>query len=198
MTKNSWRLWRSTAVACLATLFFQAALAAGADDDLRQAAKLQKNGETPAAVAIWQRWAARGNADAAYNLAVIHQHGDGVAQDYAEAMKWYRQAAARGDRISAYQIGLMYQLGQGVAPDEEEAHRWFTGHRAHHLHHADTPQMREWRKQAAALIDDRDRRETLAKSRASDALILADLKRRAAGNAAPDRLASIGEPISRQ
>lgn len=163
------------------------------DDDLRRAAQLQRNGETAAAIAIWKRWAERGDADSAYNLAVIHQYGDGVAQNYAEAMKWYRQAAARGDRISQYQIGLMYQNGEGVPADPAEAHRWFTAHRIHHAHHDRSEQMQAWRKQAAALIEDRDRREALAKSRADGATILADLQRRAAENHAPERVASAAE-----
>ncbi len=109
--------------------------AAGVDDDLREAAKLHRKGETARAVAIWQFWAAKGEVDAAYNLAVIHQHGDGVAVDYARALHWYRQAAERGDKASQFQIGLMYQTGQGVAVDAAAAHRWFTMHRREHLHH---------------------------------------------------------------
>lgn len=152
------------------------------DDDLRRAAKLQKNGSCSDAVAIWKRRAERGNADAAYNLAVIHQHGDGVAQDCAEALRWYRHAANLGDRISEYQIGLMYLNGEGVSADPDEAHRWLTGHRRHHAHHAHDEKMQTWRKQAAALIEAGDRREALAKSRADDAQVLAELKRRAGGN----------------
>lgn len=192
---NSLHPLRGSAAACLATLCFQAtiALAAGVDDDLRQAAKLQKNGETPAAMVIWQRWAERGDADSAYNLAVIHQYGDGVPQSDTEAMKWYRRAAARGDRISEYQIGLMYQNGQGVPADQAEAHRWFTGHRAHHAHHDQSEEMQAWRKQASVLLEERDRREMLARSRADGDLILAELKRRAAGNAPAERVAGAGE-----
>lgn len=155
------------------------ALASPADDDLRTAAKAHKGGDTAQAVAIWQQWAFKGNVDAAYNLAVIHQHGDGVPLDYAQAMRWYRQAAEQGDKVSQFQIGLMYQTGQGVKPDEAEAHRWFTMHRKHHLHHDHEPKMVAWRKQALVLIEERDRREQLAVSRADSAQILADLKRRA-------------------
>lgn len=155
------------------------ALAGNVDDDLRQAAKLHKGGETAQAVGIWQQWASMGNADAAYNLAVIHQYGDGVALDYTKAMQWYRIAAEQGDKISQFQIGLMYQTGQGVAVNEEEAQRWFTAHRKHHMHHLHTPQMAAWRDRARALIDDRDRREQLAASRKNSGQVLAELKQRA-------------------
>lgn len=173
-------------------LTWSAAASAGADDDLRRAAKLQRTGASAAAVAIWQRWADQGNADAAYNLAVVHQHGDGVAQDFGEAMRWYRHAAKLGDRISEYQIGLMYLNGEGVAADPDEAHRWLTGHRQHHAHHAHDQRMQAWRKQAAALIEASDRRETLARSRADASRVLAELKRRAGESAVPSRIAAAG------
>ncbi len=166
----------ATAVLLLAGL---PAYAGSLDDDLRQAAKLHKRGATPAALTIWQRWADQGDVDAAYNLAVIHQHGDGVPLDLATALRWYRVAAEKGDKVSQFQIGLMYQTGQGVAVDAEEAHRWFTAHLRHHLHHENDPQMQAWRKQAAALIEERDRREALAASRRSAAQVLAELRTRA-------------------
>ena len=40
--------------------------------------------------------AEQGNADAQYNLGVMYYNGRGVRQDYAEAVKWYRQAAEQG------------------------------------------------------------------------------------------------------
>ena len=167
------------------SVFSFAVMAGNVDDDLRAAAKLHKGGETPQAVAIWKRWAEQGNADAAYNLAVIHQYGDGVALDYGKAMQWYRVAAYKGDKISQFQIGLMYQTGQGVTADAEEAHRWFTAHHKHHMHHLHTPQMAAWREQARAMLVERDQREYVAASRSNSAQVLADLKRRA-GMESPD------------
>lgn len=161
------------------SLIVLSARATPADDDLRQAAKLHKGGETPQAVAIWQRWADHGNVDAAYNLAVIHQYGDGVPLDFAKAMAWYRIAAEKGDKVSQFQIGLMYQNGQGVEANQEEAHRWFTMHLQHHLHHEHEPQMVAWRKQALALIDERDRREQAALARKNSQQVIAELKQRA-------------------
>lgn len=169
-------------IACLATALLLATSVASAgslDDNLRQAAKLHKAGDTPAAMAIWHRWASQGSVDAAYNLAVIHQHADGVPLDYVTALRWYRVAAEKGDKVSQFQIGLMYQTGQGVEVDAEEAHRWFTSHLQHHLHHEHDPQMQAWRQQAAALIDERDRREILVVNRRDAANVLADLRFRA-------------------
>lgn len=150
-----------------------------ADDDLRHAAKLHKQGETAQAVVIWQQWAAQGNVDAAYNLALIHHHADGVALDYGKAMQWYRLAAEQGDKVSQVQIGLMYLTGLGVAVNEPEAHRWFTMNAQHHRHHQHDPKLVAWRQQALALIEARDLREQLAASRDNSNQVLADLRRRA-------------------
>jgi len=166
-----------TVTAALAVL--PGAWAADVDADLRQAARLHRGGDTAAAMAIWQRWADKGDADAAYNLAVIHHHGDGVPRDAAAALVWYRKAAARDDRVSQYQVGLMYLNGEGVKADEQEAHRWFTMHRGHHAHHADTPQMKAWRTQTAAMIQERDMREALLAARRDGNDVVADLRRRA-------------------
>lgn len=166
-------------LACASSALAFTASAGSLDDDMRQAAKLHKGGDTAAAVTLWQRWADQGNVDAAYNLAVIHQHADDVSLDYAMALRWYRVAAEKGDKTSQFQIGLMYQTGQGVEANAEEAHRWFTAHLKHHLHHEHDPKMQAWRKQAVVLIDERDRREALAANRRDGDQVLADLKFRA-------------------
>lgn len=150
-----------------------------AADDLRQAARLHLAGETPAAVVIWKKRAQQGDVDAAYNLAVIHHHADGVAYDAAEALRWYRVAAERGDKAAQYALGLMYWKGEGVPADEAKAHEWFTKGRRDHAHHHHSAQFRQWQEQARALIAERDRREALAASRQRDAHILAELRRRA-------------------
>jgi TPR repeat protein len=37
-----------------------------------------------------------GYADAQYNLALMYNNGEGVPQDYALAVEWYRKAAEQG------------------------------------------------------------------------------------------------------
>ena len=53
----------------------------------------------------------------------MYEHGTGVAQDYAEAVKWCRLAADQGNAIGQANLGLMYQHGTGVAQDYAEAMR---------------------------------------------------------------------------
>jgi uncharacterized protein len=48
--------------------------------------------------------------------------GLGVAQDYAEALKWYLRAADQGDANAQFRLGTMYEQGHGVPQDYILAH----------------------------------------------------------------------------
>ena len=52
-------------------------------------------------------------------------NGQGVPQDYAEAVKWYRKAADQGYAAAQTNLGLMYAHGQGVPQDYVEAVKWY-------------------------------------------------------------------------
>jgi uncharacterized protein len=51
-------------------------------------------------------------------------NGHGVAQDYAEAMKWYRKAAEKGDPEAEARLGLMYHDGESVPQEYSEGVEW--------------------------------------------------------------------------
>jgi hypothetical protein len=51
--------------------------------------------------------------------------GEGVSQDYAEAMKWYRKSAEQGDASAQVNIALMFDAGEGVPQDHTMAAKWF-------------------------------------------------------------------------
>jgi hypothetical protein len=55
----------------------------------------------------------------------MYHNGDGVTQDYAEAMRWYRLAADQGYARAQSNLGLMYDSGIGVPEDSAEAARWY-------------------------------------------------------------------------
>ena len=55
----------------------------------------------------------------------LYDSGHGVAQDYAEAARWYRKAADQGDVAAQFNVGVMYERGQGVPQDYAEAARWY-------------------------------------------------------------------------
>jgi hypothetical protein len=72
-----------------------------------------------------RRAAERGHAESQMWLGYAYQVGQGVQQDYAEAIKWYRLAAAQGHAGSQCNLGVMYQNGEGVPQDYREAASWF-------------------------------------------------------------------------
>ena len=60
-----------------------------------------------------------------YNLGVSHQRGAGVAQDWAEAVRYYRLAAEQGQVDAQVSLGLCFECGEGVAQDWAEAVRYY-------------------------------------------------------------------------
>jgi tetratricopeptide (TPR) repeat protein len=69
--------------------------------------------------------ALQGDALAQKNLGTMYANGNGVEQDYEEAVKWYLKAAEQGDAGAQNNLGRMYAEGDGVAQDYEEAENWW-------------------------------------------------------------------------
>ena len=65
--------------------------------------------------------AARGNADAQYELGVCYMKGKGVGKDIAEAAKWWQKAANQGHVDAQFQLGCLYYQGEGVKGNLPEA-----------------------------------------------------------------------------
>jgi len=55
----------------------------------------------------------------------MYATGRGVAQDDAEAVRWYRLAADQGHASGQNILGVMYVDGRGVPQDYVLAHMWF-------------------------------------------------------------------------
>lgn len=74
---------------------------------------------------IWFRDAGRGGNEAAQlKLGISYKDGNGVTQDYTEALYWLSQAAVTNHEAMLL-IGEMYLNGLGVACDEDGALKWF-------------------------------------------------------------------------
>ena len=54
----------------------------------------------------------------------MYSDGQGVPQNYVEAMRWYTKAAEQGEAIAQNNLGVMYSDGQGVPQDYVRAHMW--------------------------------------------------------------------------
>ena len=55
----------------------------------------------------------------------MYDFGEDVDQDYAEAVKWYRQASNQSNADAQYNLGGMYVIGKGVRQDSVLAHMWY-------------------------------------------------------------------------
>jgi hypothetical protein len=76
------------------------------------------------ALPLLQKGADAGDTYGMFNLGVLYENGQGVAQDYGTARKWYQKAAEAGDPYGMFYLGLLYDQGLGVAEDHTKAREW--------------------------------------------------------------------------
>ena len=67
-----------------------------------------------------------GMAAAQFNLALMYDHGEGVPENDAEAVKWYRKAADQGHADAQLNLGNMYAKGEGVPENDIRAYVWWS------------------------------------------------------------------------
>jgi TPR repeat protein len=66
-----------------------------------------------------------GDTAAQFDLGVMYDNGEGVPENTAEAVRWYRLAAEQGYALAQSNLGLMYSNGDGVPENDAEAVRWY-------------------------------------------------------------------------
>ena len=69
--------------------------------------------------------AEQGDAEAQFKLGRMYAKGEGVPQDYVQAVAWFRKAAEQGNAKGQNGLGAMYGSGQGVPQDWVQAVVWF-------------------------------------------------------------------------
>ena len=94
-------------------------------DDFDDAMDAYQKGNYVQAIELLRPLAAKGDAVAQFNLGLMYDNGEGVTQDYKEAVKWYLLAAEQGSASAQYNLGVMYDNGEGVTQDYVRAHMWF-------------------------------------------------------------------------
>jgi TPR repeat protein len=94
-------------------------------DSLSDAQNAYAAGNYASAERLFRPLAEQGSVLARYNIGKMYYLGQGVPQDYVEAMKWSRLAADQGNSLAQHNLGVMYYLGQGVLQDYMEAAKWF-------------------------------------------------------------------------
>ncbi len=65
-----------------------------------------------------------GDAEAEFEMGARYASGEDVAQDYAQAVKWFTLAADRGQVLAAATLGAYYGAGRGVPQDDVSAYMW--------------------------------------------------------------------------
>ena len=93
--------------------------------DFQKGLAAAQAGDFATALQEWTPLAEAGNEVAQSNLGIMYDFGQGVPQDYKEAMKWYRLAAEQGDATAQYNLGNLLNNGQGVPQDYAEAVKWY-------------------------------------------------------------------------
>jgi TPR repeat protein len=109
---------RLSAIAFTAALILAGGAAAG---PLEDAAAAFNAGDYGRALSLWRSQAEAGNAQAQENVGLLYQAGKGVAQNDAEAVRWFRLAAQKGLADAEFNLAECYAAGQGVAKDQTAA-----------------------------------------------------------------------------
>jgi TPR repeat protein len=72
-----------------------------------------------------QKLAAQNDAEAQFELAEAYRTGNGIAENLAEAVRWYRAAAEQGHADAQNNLGAMYLAGMGTDKDAAKAAHWY-------------------------------------------------------------------------
>ena len=103
---------------------------AGDAEDCNHSAALLKT-EPVKAVAACSHLAEQGDAVAQFKLGEMYAKGEGLPEDDAEAMKWWRKAADRGNLDAQHNLAVSYFTGDDVPQDYVQAYLWWSLAAAH-------------------------------------------------------------------
>jgi TPR repeat protein len=113
-------LWKITVlVTCIAAMAGAAIAWKKHNNKVAAAAKLAEQ------IRGYRFGAAHGDPEAQVKLGRYYFYGDGVPQDFGEALRWAQQAAAQGYPAGEYSLGTIYYYGRGVSQDFATAALWF-------------------------------------------------------------------------
>jgi hypothetical protein len=76
-------------------------------------------------VARWKQGAEGGDATAQFWLVVVYEGGKGAEQDFALALRWFRESAKQGNQDAQNMLGQMYEDAEGVSQDYSQAAKWY-------------------------------------------------------------------------
>ncbi|MFZ6658429.1 tetratricopeptide repeat protein [Undibacterium sp. TJN19] len=94
-------------------------------DDFSDGVSAYEQGDFPTALESFKAAAAKGNADAQFNLGLMYLNAEGVPEDYKQAMSWFQQSADQGNVRAQVNLGRMYAKGKAVVSNHGIAASWF-------------------------------------------------------------------------
>ena len=118
------RPFRNTAAAALLLAVLATGLSTTAQT-FEEGMRAYRSGDYDTAYLAFQHLAADGDRRAQGSLGDMYRKGYGVAQDHAEAVKWYQRAADQGSAHAQDGLGLMYRDGLGAPHHARCAYIWF-------------------------------------------------------------------------
>ncbi len=83
------------------------------------------NGDYETAFEEFLPLAQAGDEVAQFNLGFMYDFGEGIPENDAEAVRWYRRAAEQGHAPAQFGLGVMYDIGEGVPENNADAVRWY-------------------------------------------------------------------------
>jgi hypothetical protein len=86
----------------------------------------RRDGQLEEAAALMGQAAELGDTSAMVELGESYRSGEGVTQDEAKALSWFKKAADAGNSWGMVSVGVMYSLGlDGGDANDEEAAQWY-------------------------------------------------------------------------
>jgi sel1-like repeat protein len=115
----------TTALLGASVFSFQSTVYAMENEQIDKILHLFEQKDFKSALAIIRPLAEQGDGVAQGMLAMLYRNGDGIKQDYFEAIKWYKKSAEQGVDIAQYELAGMYINGLGVKQNYQEAIKWY-------------------------------------------------------------------------
>lgn len=101
------------------------AMSAGAQASVQTGIDAYGAENFPAALKELKPLAEKGDAKALYMLGIMYENGQGVKQDYEQALSLFNKSSEQGYDQAMLHLAEMYKSGRGTQVDLVQAHKWF-------------------------------------------------------------------------
>lgn len=108
----------------LLSVLFIACFALSCHAGEKEARAAMEKEDFPTALKEWKALAAKGDAEAQFQLGVMYGSGMGVESNIGTAVQWYAKAARQNHAKAAHVLSIAYRAGQGVKKDEAASLEW--------------------------------------------------------------------------